>query len=263
MFNSGFFKDLFSLEGKVALVTGASGGIGSELAVGLSHAGASVAVHGRSADKLATTCARMVEAGGKATPIAHDLSTAKEAQQIVDRAVEALGRLDILVNCAGMNRRQRIDEVEEATYDEIMDVNLRVPYFSSQAAARAMKQNGGGSILHIGSLTTAIGLESVSVYGLTKSALGQLTKSQAIEWADDGIRVNCLCPGFLMTPLTEKGLWGDEARCKWMLDRIPLKRPGYPKEMVGMALLLASGASSYITGQTVYLDGGLLAGSSW
>ena len=262
MIDPAYLESLFSLEGKAALVTGASSGIGAELAVGLARAGARVALNGRSEERLEETRRRIEAAGGEARSLPADLDDMDSCRAVVERAHEAFGRLDILVNCAGTNRRQPITEVQPETYDQIMAVNLRGPYVMSQAAFPLLREDGG-SILHIGSLTGAISLATVSVYGMTKAALAQLTRTQAVEWAEHGIRVNCLCPGFILTPLTEKGLWGDERKRRWMLDRIPMKRPGRPEEMVGMALFLVSPAGSYMTGQSVYLDGGVLAGSPW
>jgi NAD(P)-dependent dehydrogenase (short-subunit alcohol dehydrogenase family) len=141
-------------------------------------------------------------------------------------------------------------------------LNLRVPFELSRAAAASMARTGGGSIVHIGSLNTAIGLQGVSVYGAHKAGLCQLAKSMAIEWAHHDIRVNALCPGFMLTPLS-KPLWDDPERCGWILERSLLRRPGRPDELVGMCLLLASDAGSFITGQTLYVDGGWLAGTPW
>jgi NAD(P)-dependent dehydrogenase (short-subunit alcohol dehydrogenase family) len=257
-----FLQSLFSLEGRAALVTGASGGIGAELAVGLAKAGAKVALNGRSVERLEETRKRIADASGESIVVPAEISDLDACREVVERTHTAFGRLDILVNCAGMNHRQPVVEVQPETYDEIMAANLRGPYFLSQAAFPHLRESGG-SILHIGSLTVTVGLATVSVYGMTKAALAQLTRTQAIEWAEHGVRVNCLCPGFIVTPLTENGLWDNEQKRKWMLDRIPFKRGGRPEEMVGMALYLVSPASSYMTGQTVYLDGGMLAGSQW
>jgi NAD(P)-dependent dehydrogenase (short-subunit alcohol dehydrogenase family) len=258
-----YLQSLFGLERKIALVTGATGGIGQELALGLARAGARVVVSGRREEQLAEIRERIATAGGAAAVVAADVSSLEESRSMVEQAAAAFGGLDILVNCAGMNRRQPILEVEPETYEQIMAVNLRGPYFASQAAAPLLIERGGGSIVNIGSITVAIGLELVSVYGASKAALAQLTRTMAVEWAAHNIRVNCLCPGFIMTPLTAEGLWGDERKSRWLLDRIPLRRPGRPEEMVGMAVFLASDASSYMTGQSVFLDGGLLAGSPW
>lgn len=253
----------FGLEGCVALVTGATGGIGRAIAAGLAAAGAAVVLSGRDGAALDAARRELEQAGGCVAAIDADLADVAACRRVVDSAVEAFGRLDVLVNCAGTNRRTPIAEVTPEEYDAIMAVNLRAAFFVSQAACRVMSANGGGRIINIGSLTCSIGLSDVSVYGASKAGLAQLTKTMAVEWATHNIQVNCLAPGFILTSLTEEALWGNDARRRWMLDRIPARRPGRPEDLVGLALLLASPASGYLTGQTITVDGGLLAGSPW
>lgn len=255
-------QSLFGLGGRVALVTGASGGIGSALARGLAGAGAQVALNGRDHDRLNAVAASITESGGTAATFPADLSDPEAPAELVRRTVEQFGRLDILVNCAGMNRRMPILEVTPEVYRQILAANLDAVYFLSQAAARVMIGQGGGKIIHIGSLTSFIGLADVSVYGITKSALAQLTCTMAIEWATQNIQVNCLCPGFIATDLTAP-LWANPTRSRWMLERIPMRRPGQPEDLAGLAVYLASPASDYTTGQTFTVDGGFLAGSQW
>ena len=254
---------LFSLKGKTALVTGAGGGIGSVMAVALAEAGAVVGIHDIAADKLEDTGRQIEEAGERAVPLIADLSLVKECRRLVAEASEALGRLDILVNCAGINRRKPIDEVSEDDYEAIMAVNLRSVYFLSQAAHPIMRAQGGGKIINIGSSTIFFGLGTVSVYGATKAAVAALTRTMAVEWAGDNIQVNCIAPGYFKTPLTDKSVWADERKGNWLLDRIPARRPGVPDDLLGALLLLASDASEYITGETVVVDGGFRAGGSW
>jgi gluconate 5-dehydrogenase len=258
-----FLSRLFSLRGKTALVTGASGGIGKALAVAFAEAGATVALHGTRVMQLEHVRNEIQDREGRATVIPADLSTVEACRSLVAETEASLGRLDVLVNCAGMNRRKPIREVTEDDFDTIMAVNLRSAYFLSQAAYPIMRAQGGGKIINVGSVNSLSGVGGVSVYGASKAGLSQLTKTQALEWAKDNIQVNCLAPGFIMTPLTEKGLWGDEHRHRWLLDRIPARRPGTPEDLVGTALLMASEASAYMTGQTVVVDGGYLAGGSW
>jgi NAD(P)-dependent dehydrogenase (short-subunit alcohol dehydrogenase family) len=259
---------LFDLSGRGALVTGAAGGIGRWLAAGLAAAGADVAITDVNAEGLADVEQIVRSTGVTCVSLAKDLAGGDAAENLVHSTVTALGRLDILVNCAGINRRQPILHTEPAAFDDILAANLRAPYFLSRSAARQMMAAGsaederGGTIIHIGSVNSAQGLEDVSVYGPAKAALSQLTKVQAIEWARFGIRVNCLAPGFMLTPLSES-LWRDTVRAQWILARVPLRRPGVPRELVGMTQLLASHAGSFITGQTFFIDGGFLAGSSW
>jgi NAD(P)-dependent dehydrogenase (short-subunit alcohol dehydrogenase family) len=254
---------LFSLRGKAALVTGASGGLGRVLAVALAEAGAAVGVHGSTAAKVDVTRRAVEKAGGQAVALAADLRDTASCGRLVSEAHRALGRLDILLNCAGMNRRKPIHAVTDEDFDTITAVNLRSLFFLCQAAHPLLRAQGGGKIINIGSITSTDGLGGVAVYGATKAAVAQLSRTMALEWARDNIQVNCLAPGFLLTPLTEAGLWGDAHRKQWLLERIPAQRPGQPEDLIGATLLLASNASAYLTGQIINVDGGYLAGASW
>lgn len=259
--DAAYLQDLFSVEGRVALVTGASSGIGRELAVGLARAGARVALCGRSEERLDATRQRIADHGGDAATFAADLGDLAVIPTLVESVSARFGQLDILVNCAGMNRREPIAEVTPETYAQIMDVNLRGVYFLSQAALPHLSERGG-KVINIGSLTTTFGLGNLSVYGLTKSAIGQLTRVMAIEWAARNIQVNCLCPGWIATELTQP-LWNDPHRRDWILARVPMRRPGQPHDLVGFVIYLASHASDFTTGQTFYIDGGFMAGGQW
>src|SRR5262245_58500955 len=261
--NHDFLARLFGLDGRVALVTGASGGIGRELARGLAMAGATVALNGRQVDRLAALRDAIGADGGTADSFPGDLADLSQLTTLTEAVIERHGRIDILVNCLGTKKREPIADVAPETYDRIMDVNLKSVYFLSQAVVPHMARQGGGRIIHVGSVNAAIGLHSVSVYGLSKAALVQTTKVMAIEWAELGIRVNCLCPGFIDTELTRVGLWGNERRRRWILDRLSVKRPGLPADLVGLCLYLASPAADFTTGQAFYVDGGFLAGSPW
>ena len=262
--NADYVKQLFGLDGKVALVTGASGGIGKSLAHGLAMAGATVALNGRDATKLDQLAESIRADGGQAVAFPGDLSNVDNVKPLVDSLLQKQGRVDVLVNCLGVNKREPVFEVTPETYDWIMNVNLKGVYFLSQAVAAQMAKRGeGGRIVHIGSVNAAIGLQDISVYGLTKAALVQNTKVMAVEWAEHGIRVNCLCPGFIETELTRVGLWQHEKRSDWIMRRLCIKRPGQPEDLVGLCLYLSSPAAEYTTGQAFYVDGGLLAGSPW
>jgi NAD(P)-dependent dehydrogenase (short-subunit alcohol dehydrogenase family) len=252
----------FDLGGRVAVVTGAGGGIGSWLAGGLAAAGAEVVLADHPQQPVDPVLAAIEGAGGSAAQLASDLLEEGAPERLVEEVLERHGRLDVLVNNAGINRREPIFEVERETWEQIAALNLRVPYELSRAAAASMADSGGGSIVHIGSLNNAIGLQGVSVYGAHKAALCQLAKSMAIEWAELGIRVNAICPGFMLTPLS-KPLWEAPRRSEWLLARSPMRRPGYPEELVGTCQLLASAAGSFITGQALYVEGGWLAGTPW
>lgn len=253
---------LFSLEGKVALVTGAGRGIGRGVAEGLAAQGAAVACASRTQSELDEAVAAIEAAGGRAISVAMDMADMDSIDAGVAAVVEQLGGLDILFNNAGMNVRQPIDEVTEEVYDRIMAVNLKGLYFLSQRAARHMRAAGGGKIINVGSLTTGHALAKVSVYTATKGAVGQLTKSQAVEFGPDNIQVNAICPGFVVTALTEK-MWANETMRNWGESRVPLGRLATPQDMVGTVAFLAAPASDYVTGQNIYVDGGFMAGDDW
>ena len=255
---------LFSLKGKTALVTGASGGLGRALAAALAKAGATVGLHGLTEEKLEEVSSFIRDdLGGNVITLKADLGCVDHCRQLISDAHRAMGRLDVLVNCAGINRRKLLEHVTPEDFDTITAVNLRSVFFLCQAAHGIMREQRGGKIINIGSMSSMLGFANLSVYGVTKSAVAQLTKTMAVEWARDNIQVNCLAPGYLRTALTEAYFWSDPQRSKWLLDRIPAKRAGMPDDLIGVTLLLASSASSYITGQTIAVDGGFTAGGSW
>ena len=253
---------LFSLEGKAVLITGASGGIGGAFATAFAEAGAVVGVHGRDEARIMATCREVEAVGGRAVPLVADLGSVPACRALIHEACEKMGRLDVLINNAATNRRKPIEAVSEDDYEFVVTTNQRAPYFLSQAAHAPMKAAGGGKIVHIASINVFYALDTVSVYGMTKGAIAQLTKIQAVEWAPDNIQVNCITPGYVRTPLS-KPIWDDPRKASWLRARIPQRRPAEPDELVGLALLLSSPASSYITGQNIVVDGGVLAGGSW
>jgi NAD(P)-dependent dehydrogenase (short-subunit alcohol dehydrogenase family) len=257
------FERLFSLRGKTALVTGASGGIGRAIAAGLAEAGATLAIHGRKAQELEETRRLIEKAGAKAIAFAADLHDVAPNQKLIADVHRATGRLDVLVNCAGMNRRAPLAEATADDFDTIMAVNLRSAFLLCRAAHPIMKAQGGGKVVNIGSLTSLSGVGGVGVYGMSKMGMASLTRTLAVEWARDNIQVNCIAPGFIKTPLTEQGVWADPVRRKWILDRVPAKSPGTPDDMVATTVLLASAGSDFLTGQVIAIDGGFLAGGWW
>jgi len=257
------FERLFSLKGKRALITGSSSGIGRSIAVCYAEAGATVGVHGTQEEKIYDTVRQIEKAGGEVVPLVAALGTKKASEALVEEAVEKLGCLDILVNNAGTNRRKPAIEVTEDDYKTLMAINLESVFWLCQAAYPHLCKSACGKVVNTGSMTTLTGIGEISVYGMTKAAIGQLTKTLALEWAKDNIQVNCIAPGFIRTPLTEAGLFSDPKKVKFLDQRIPMKRGGTPEELIGIALLLASPASSYTTGQTFAVDGGFLAGGSW
>ena len=253
---SAYLESLFSLDNKVALVTGAAGGIGGAIAQALCLAGAHVALSDINIDALENMHKKL---GGKSSVFKLDMTEFGSFKDITNEVSKISGHIDILINSAGINKREGLADVEEATYDRIMNINLKGAFFLSQSVAHYMKNQNSGSIVNIGSHNTGAVLGGVSVYGASKSGLLSLTRSMAVEWAKYNIRANCLSPGHIKTELTVP-TWEHPERSKYLLERIALNRPGFPQDLVGLALLLASEASSYITGQEFRVDGGFLAG---
>jgi 2-deoxy-D-gluconate 3-dehydrogenase len=253
----------FSLDGRVVLLTGAGGGIGRVFAAALASAGARVAAHERTLEALGPALEVATAEGVALDPFAADLASVTACRALVEAVREHFGRIDILVNCAATNARLPITELDELTWERVMAVNVKAPYFLSQAVHPIMRDGGGGVIVNIGSLNIAYGLDKVSVYGLGKAAIAQFTRAAAVESAPDRVRVNCLVPGFIITPMNEEALWRQPRRRAWILDRVPMARPGRADDLVGALLFLASDASAFMTGQTLVVDGGFLAGGSW
>ncbi len=255
--------ELYSLAGRVAIVTGATGGLGRWFAAGLGAAGARVLVTDLEQEPVDELVALLAGAGVEAAGVAVDLADDDAPQRLVAAAVDELGGVHVLVNNAAVNRRMPILEMDRDSWDWITRIDLRLPYFLSQAAARRMIEQGeGGSIVSISSLNALYALEQISVYGPAKAGLSQLTKVMALEWAEHGIRANAIAPGFMDTPLAAP-VWADENMNRWILNRVPAERPGLPRELVGACLLLASDAGSFLTGQTLHVDGGASAGGRW
>lgn len=251
--------DRFRLEGKVALITGGSQGLGLAMAEALADAGADVALVARREDRLAAAAERIEARGRRALPLAADLASLDEAVGVVDNTVEELGRLDILVTAAAAQLRRPALEVEPDEWRRLVDVNLRAVYFQCQRAARHMVERGvRGKIVNVASLTAVGAWPNVSVYGMTKGGVVQATKAMAREWAEHGICVNAIGPGTFRTELTQE-LYADPVRSAEIVARIPLGRPGEPSDLAGAIVFLASAASDYVTGQVLWVDGGWLA----
>jgi 2-deoxy-D-gluconate 3-dehydrogenase len=244
---------LFDLTGKVAMVTGANTGLGQAIAVGLAGAGADIVAVGRSAPD---ETARMVAAAGRRlTAIAADLGSTEP----IGRVMAEAGPIDILVNNAGVIRRNDATELSEEDWDAVMDTNLKVAFFLSQAAAKAWLAAGcGGKIIQVASMLSFQGGVRVPSYTASKSGLAGLTKALANEWAPKGINVNAVAPGYFVTNNTE-ALRADETRSRQIMERIPAGRWGTPDDLAGVAVFLASRASDYMHGAIVPVDGGWLA----
>ncbi len=250
--------ELFSLEGRRALVTGASRGIGRALAVGLASAGASLVLAARDMEGLEETAREVSSLGRAATPMGLDVCDKAAIECVVAEAAAALGGLDILINNAGVEQVSPSLEVDEALWDKIVDTNLKGAFFCAQAAGRIMAAAGRGAILNVCSLTSAIGIPTAVPYGASKTGLLGMTRGLAVEWAPRGVRVNAIGPGYFRTAMTEPffAAPGWEER---MTARVPMGRLGALDDLIGAAVFLCSDAAAYVTGQILYVDGGVLA----
>ena len=251
----------FDLNGKVALVTGGYGGIGEAVCSGLVNAGARVAVAGHNAEKAAAAVQRLLDGGHHAHAVAFESTSVFETRRLIDDVVGKFGRLDILVNCVGLNREEKAEEVSEEKFDYVIDVNLKSAMFQAQAAARQMiAQGGGGKQVHIGSVRTLLGLRGrgYAAYCASKGGLAILCKQLAAEWAPHQINVNVVAPTFVRTQQVAHML-ADRQFYEALVARIPLGRIAEPEDVWNAVLFFVSPASAFVTGQTLYLDGGITA----
>ena len=248
--------DSFNLRGKVALVTGASRGLGRGFALTLARAGASVALTSRTLEALRSTETDIAQSGGPCLPVELDVRSVGSINAAVARVEEHFGRIDILVNNAGCNIRKPALEVTWEDWNTILDTNLRGPFFTAQAVARGMTARGYGRIINIGSVTSVAGYAGLGPYGASRGGIRQLTMSLAADWGPHGVTVNCLAPGWFKTAQNAV-MYEDAAWVSYLTDRIPLRRPGAAGDLDGALLFLASDASAYVTGQTLLVDGGI------
>lgn len=248
--------DQFNLAGKVAIVTGASRGLGAGMAIGLAEAGADLVVVASSA-RLQETVEKIKALGRRCLGIQADLIDTKVIPQIIDATRNEYGRIDILINCAGIIRRAPAIEFSEKDWDEVIQINQKATFFLCQAAAREMVKQKKGKIINIASLLSFQGGIIVPSYTASKSAVAGLTKALANEWAPLGINVNAIAPGYMATEMTE-ALQKSVERAPAILARIPAGRWGTPEDMKGLAVFLASDAAEYLQGQVIAVDGGWL-----
>jgi NAD(P)-dependent dehydrogenase (short-subunit alcohol dehydrogenase family) len=247
---------LFDLTGKTAFVTGASRGIGKVIALALAEAGADVALVARSEDGLARTAAEIDLVGRRAVVIPADVTSQEAVAAAAATAIDQLGYVDILVNNAGgSNFMASFRDLRLAGWDKLMRLNLDSAVYACHAFAGHLLERGQGSVINVASVAGVAASPLMSPYGAAKAGLVSLTKTLAVEWASDGIRVNALCPGWTATDLN-RGLWEDPVSGPATIATVPMRRWGRAEEMAGPAVFLASAASSYMTGQVLVVDGG-------
>ncbi len=259
-------SNLFDVSGRVALITGASRGIGRAIAQGLTEVGASIALSSRTQADLLQTAEEIRALGVGAEAFPADVASVVEIQALVRDVLDRMGQIDILVNVAGVNRRRPSTEITEEDWDTVLDLNLKGLFFTSQTVGRywiethrfAPEHNRGkGKIINIGSIAGEMGFRRVAPYAASKSGMLGVTRTLALEWATEGICVNCLAPGYVETQFT-KPLFDDPTFTTAFHNRVPMERRGYPVDLVGAAVFLAAPASDYLTGQTIVIDGGYL-----
>ncbi|MBI1900785.1 MAG: glucose 1-dehydrogenase [Planctomycetia bacterium] len=257
--------DVFSVADQVVLVSGGTRGIGRAIAEGFATRGAHVIVTGRTQEAAKTAAEQISALSGVKHPaagLACDVSRRPEIDRLVADVIEKFGRVDTLLNVAGVNRRKPAESFTEDDYEFILGTNLKGAFFLSQAVGKHMLARGQGSQINVASLNNYAPLKHVVLYAMSKAGLGHMTRVLAMEWGERGVRVNALAPGFIVTDLTRQ-LWARPDMQAWGLPNTPLRRLGVPEDMVGTALFLASKASAFMTGQVLFVDGGFSAGLAW
>ncbi|MEI7032547.1 SDR family NAD(P)-dependent oxidoreductase [Streptomyces pratensis] len=250
-----YVSELFSLEGRVAVVTGGSSGIGRGIATALAHAGAAVTVVARREAELRATVEGLTADGCRAAWVSADLATAEGARAGAEAAADAFGEPDILVNCAGVNLRPPMNDLGEDVWDTTMAVNLKAPFLLGQRFGPGMAERGYGRIIHVTSQQAHRAFVNSGAYGASKGGLESLARSQAEAWSAHGVTVNTLVPGFVLTPLNER-LASDPRKVASLAARTLVGRNGLAEDFAGAAVFLAGRSSAYVTGQSVFVDGG-------
>jgi 2-deoxy-D-gluconate 3-dehydrogenase len=251
--------DMFDLTGRVALVTGGNGGIGLGMARALAKCGAAILLAGRNAAKNERAVAELTALGGQAAASQGDVTDEAAGRDLVAAAVARFGRLDILINNAGINIRKAPEAYSMTEWRRIIDVNLTSVFACSQAAYPELRRAGGGKIINIGSMTSIFGSTFAAAYGASKGGIVQLTKALAVSWAADNIQVNAVLPGWIDTELTQRGRQDVPGLHERVVARTPAGRWGQPGDLGGIAVFLAAGASDFVTGVAIPVDGGYAA----
>jgi gluconate 5-dehydrogenase len=251
--------DQFRLDGCVALIVGGSRGLGRAMAQGLAEAGARTVVASRSGEDCAATAAEIAAAAGqKSVGLAIDVTDAESVRAVFDEVDETFGRLDVLINSAGINTRFEIEDCPEDEYRKLIDINLNGTWLTCREAARLMKPRGKGSVINVGSALSSVALPMRTPYCASKFGVIGITQALALEWAASGVRCNAICPGPFLTEMNMP-LLEDEAKTRQVVGQTALNRWGELHEIQGAALFLASAASTYVTGTSLYVDGGWTA----
>jgi NAD(P)-dependent dehydrogenase (short-subunit alcohol dehydrogenase family) len=253
-------ENLFDLTGQVAIVTGTSRGLGQYLARALARAGADLIITSRKRESLSAFEAEIKALGRRAVALDLDVRDQQSIQRFAAEAEAAYGQIHILVNNAGCNIRKPALDVTWSDWNQILDTNLRGTFFVAQAIARCMIPKRYGRIVNIGSVTSVFGYAGLAPYGASRGGVRQLTMSLADDWGKFGVTVNCLAPGWFRTE-QNKVLYEDQEWVDYLIDRIPVKRPGAPNDLDGAVVFLGSEASRYVNGQTLLVDGGISVGS--
>jgi len=251
-------NNLFSLDGRIALVTGASRGIGFAIADALSHAGAHVILNGRGQGALGEAAEHLRRAGATVSISTFDVTDPAQAKAAIDGIENAIGPIDILVNNAGIQRRAPLETFDDGDWRELMAVNVDSVYYVSKAVARHMIARGRGKIINIGSVQCELARPGIAPYTASKGAVRNLTRGMCADWARHGLQVNAIGPGYFATPLN-KALVEDPQFDEWLRRRTPAGRWGDLEDLHGAAVFLASRASDFVNGQTIYVDGGILS----
>ena len=247
--------ELFDLSGKVAMVTGSTKGLGEVAAKALAEAGADVAVCGRNADDLKRVTGDIERLGRRSEGFYLDVLSKAKVEQCVARILDTFGRVDVLVNNAGINHRVPVLEFEEEDWDRVVNTNLKGYYLVARAVVPQMIERGYGKVINISSILGAVGLPNMLAYASSKGGVDQMTRVMALEWAKPGVRVNAIGPTYFETEMVSQ-IRNDPERFKFINERTPMGRWGYPDELKGLVIFLASKASDFITGQVIYIDGG-------
>lgn len=251
-------QELFNINGKIAMVTGSTGGLGSSFAKGLAENGTVVILNGRNREKLDEQVQSLRSAGYNVHGYAFDITSSEEVCHAVELINKEVGPIDILVNNAGINLRAPLENYKDEDWDKLIGINLTGAYKVSKAVVKAMIERRSGKIINIGSMQSELGRPTIAPYAASKGGIKMLTKGMAVDWAKYNIQVNGIGPGYFKTELT-KPLYENPEFDAWLRGRTPSNRWGDPEELIGALLFLSSPASAYVNGQMIYVDGGLLA----